>query len=178
LLYAKNLILAGDLNFTIGADEVWGPAAHLDRHAGFFLDMIKEHSLVDLAPDILIPTWRNGRSGDVGIEKRLDRTLVSESLLQEVGCYRSWVELPFISDHAVVITQLDFNEVRIAYPFKLNSMWLVETDFTGILNEVWHDGTFLEEPDIQRIIVWKLKTLKSRVKVWARKKRKEKLHKW
>jgi hypothetical protein len=56
LLDAKKLILEGDLNFTTGANEVWGPTSHLDRHAGYFLNMIKDHSLVDLAPDILIPT--------------------------------------------------------------------------------------------------------------------------
>jgi endonuclease/exonuclease/phosphatase family metal-dependent hydrolase len=102
------LILAGDLNFTTSADEVWGPAAHMDRHAGYFLNMIKDHSLVDLALDILIPTWRNGRAGDTGIAKRLDRILVSESLLQEVGCYHSWVEIPYIYDHAAVINSIGF----------------------------------------------------------------------
>jgi hypothetical protein len=55
------------------------------------------HSLVDLAPDTLVPTWRNGRAGGAGIAKRLDRALVAESLLLEVGRYRSWVELPYIS---------------------------------------------------------------------------------
>jgi hypothetical protein len=31
LLAAKNLILAGDLNFTTGADEVWGATTQLDK---------------------------------------------------------------------------------------------------------------------------------------------------
>jgi hypothetical protein len=36
LLDTKNLILARDLNFTIGSDEVWGTIAQLDKHANYF----------------------------------------------------------------------------------------------------------------------------------------------
>jgi hypothetical protein len=63
----------------------------------------------------------------------------------------------------------------VAYSFKLNPTWLVETNFDLILKEVWTDVVFLEESDIQHIIVWKLKTLKSGIKFWARHNRHEKL---
>jgi hypothetical protein len=36
LLDSKNLILAGDLNFTLGADEVWGAATQLDKLVVYF----------------------------------------------------------------------------------------------------------------------------------------------
>jgi hypothetical protein len=139
--------------------------------------MIKDHLLVDLAPDVLVPTWRNGRVGGAGIAKRLDHILVAESLLIDEGRYRSWVELPFISDHAPVIAQFDFTQVQVAYPFKLNPTWLVETKFSLIVKDVWKDTVFLEELDIQHRIVWKLKTLKSRIKAWVRHSRREKLRK-
>jgi hypothetical protein len=76
-----------------------------------------------------------------------------------------------------VIAQFDFNQVQVAYPFKLNPTWLAEKDFDLILKEVWKDVVFLEESDIQHRIVWKLKTLKSRIKAWARQNRREKLRK-
>jgi hypothetical protein len=69
LLATKNLILAGDLNFTTGVDEVWGPTTHLDRHAIYFTDLIKDHMLVDLALELLVPTWRNGRVGVHALQK-------------------------------------------------------------------------------------------------------------
>jgi hypothetical protein len=102
---------------------------------------------------------------------------VAESLLSVVGRYRSWVELPFISDHAPVIAQFDFTQVHVAYPFKLNPTWLAEENFSLIVKDVWGDPTFLDELDIQHRIVWKLKTLKSRIKAWVRHNRRIKLRK-
>jgi len=87
------------------------------------------------------------------------------------------VELPFISDHAPVIAQFDFSQSRVAYTFKLNLTWLVEQDFALIVRDVWGNSTFLEEVDIQLRFVWKFKTLKSRIKDWARHIRREKLRK-
>jgi hypothetical protein len=116
-------------------------------------------------------------SGGAFIAKHLDHILVVESLLSVVGRYRSWVEIPYISDHAPVIAQFDFSQTRVAYPFKLNPTWLVEQDFSLIVKEVWGDSIFLEEVDIQLRFVWKLKTLKSRIKDWARHTRREKLRK-
>jgi hypothetical protein len=37
-----------------------------------------------------------------------------------------------------------------------------------LVKEVWVDSCFLDEPDIQRRLAEKLKTLKKRVKVWTR----------
>ena len=88
-----------------------GSVAHLDRHANYFIELIKDLLLVDLALDVLVPTWRNGRVGGTGIAKILDRILVAESLLSVVGRYRFWVDLPFIFEHAPVIVQFDFTQV-------------------------------------------------------------------
>jgi hypothetical protein len=71
-LDADNIILGGDLNFTIGASEVWGPNASVDPLGGFFSHLFMERGLIDLAPAQLKPTWRNKRSGDDRIAKRLD----------------------------------------------------------------------------------------------------------
>jgi hypothetical protein len=63
LLASNNLIVAGDLNLTTRADEIWGASTHLDKLVGFFKDLFQAHHLVDLLPDVLVPTWRNGRAG-------------------------------------------------------------------------------------------------------------------
>jgi hypothetical protein len=130
---------------------------------------------VDLLLDVVAPTWRNGRAGVDSIAKRLDRILVSENLLSEAGRYRSWVEYPFISDHAPVIAQFEFQQFPLAYPFKLNPSWLAEEEFSAIVKEVWLDLGFLVESDFQHRFVWKLKVLKSRIKTWARLHRRAKL---
>jgi hypothetical protein len=71
--------------------------------------------------------------------------------------------------------QFDFSQTRVAYPFKLNPTWLAEQDFAQIVKDVWGDSILLEEVDIQLRLVWKLKTLKSRIKSWARHTRRAKL---
>jgi hypothetical protein len=141
----------------------------------YFKLLIQDHQLVDLVPDDVVPTWRNGRTGGAGIAKILDRILAVESLLNDEGRYRSWVELPYVSDHAPMIAQFDLLQFLVAYPFKLNPSWMAEEEFSTIVKEVWKDTGFLVESDIQHRFVWKLKVLKARIKSWARHRRREKL---
>jgi len=61
-----------------------------------------EHHLIDLVPVEIVSTWRNSRSGRDSISNRPDRVIVLEILLTDVGRFRSWVDLPFVSDHAPV----------------------------------------------------------------------------
>ena len=71
LLSLPNLLLAGDLNFTISSFEVWGTHARFDPLASYFTQLIANNNLVDLSLNSPGPTWRNGRKGDAGISKRL-----------------------------------------------------------------------------------------------------------
>jgi hypothetical protein len=41
LLDQSNLILAGDLNFSTGVDEVWGVSSLIDSQATFFKDILR-----------------------------------------------------------------------------------------------------------------------------------------
>jgi len=58
--------------------------------------------MIDVKPTKLVPTWRNGPSGLEAVVRRMDRVLVAEDFLFDVGHFRSWVELPYISNHASV----------------------------------------------------------------------------
>jgi hypothetical protein len=69
MLASKNLVLAGDLNFTVAANEVWGTKARLDPLAKYFQEIFKNYGLVDIVPLQHVPTWRNGREGTESIEK-------------------------------------------------------------------------------------------------------------
>jgi hypothetical protein len=62
--------------------------------------------------------------------------MISEA---SVGLYRSWVEYPYVSDHASMLLQLEITPLFKAYPFKFNSQWLCEKDYNNILHEVWND---------------------------------------
>ena len=56
LLSLPNLILAGDLNLTLNATEIWGSKAHPDPLGPFFSNLFSEHHLVDVTPSCASPT--------------------------------------------------------------------------------------------------------------------------
>ena len=60
LLSTQNLILAGDLNFTLNAAEIWGSKAIVDPLGPTLSTLFSAHHLVDIAPPCAGPTWRNG----------------------------------------------------------------------------------------------------------------------
>jgi len=95
------LILMGDLNFTLSPSEVWGSSTW-DPLMHFFNSMLRESNLIDLRPIDNGPTWRNGRSSDQGISKRLDRFLMVESLSHVFQRFRVWHVNSVISDHLPV----------------------------------------------------------------------------
>jgi hypothetical protein len=141
--------------------------------ADYYKLLLQSKNLVDLRPDKVVPTWRNGRKGAHAIAKRLERCIVSEGLLFECGLYRTWVEYPFISDHAPIIFQLDISPKYRPYPFKLNPLWLLEEDYKEIVYQVWKDPKFNSEVGCQRRLVWKLKELKRKTKEWVKQRDKK-----
>jgi hypothetical protein len=115
------------------------------RWPGFFKTFFQSNRLIDIVLGKLVPTWRNSRSGTEYIAKRLDRTFIYEDLLVSVGIYRSWVEYPFISDHAPIILQLELPPLFKAYPFKLNPLWILDRSFSELVHKLWNDPKYLGE---------------------------------
>jgi hypothetical protein len=80
LLGEENLIIVGDLTFTLSAREVWGEQAQIDPMADFFSNTLQSTGLIDLHPSVMSPTWWNGMSGSSGISKRLDHLVLASNL--------------------------------------------------------------------------------------------------
>jgi hypothetical protein len=176
LLSTPNLILGGDLNILLSEDEHWGGASPSGLNNAFYRDLFASNNLIDVLPTCLIPTWRNGRSGSDSIARRLDRFLVSDQLLTQARLSKSWVELPFVSDHAPVFLQLQATTVHKAYPFKFNHHWLADPDFSLIAHNVWKNPCFLQEVNPQQRMVWKLKVIKAHTKAWYKAKKEKENH--
>jgi hypothetical protein len=121
---------------------------------------------LDIRPAVLSPTWRNGRSGQHAIARRLDRFFASANFLASIGQVSSWVEFPYISDHAPVFLKLDLAELPKPSPFKFNHSWLELVEYQELVKETWTDPLFNSETNPQTRLIWKLKTLKSKTKHW------------
>ena len=76
LLNGKNLIIGGDLNFSLVNAEAWGPSARIDPLSDYFAHLLLSHKLIDVNFIKAKPTWRNRRTGEERIAKRLDRFLI------------------------------------------------------------------------------------------------------
>jgi exonuclease III len=140
ILAQKDIIIVGDLNFTTSPEEIWGHNALQDPLAGFFKSLFLKNSLVDVLPSEIVPTWRNDRAGIDSISKRLDRFLIAEELLATLlrGLGLGF-NIPFLSDHAPVFLELGLGFPKVAHPFKLNSVWIIEESFELLVKDVWLD---------------------------------------
>ena len=56
LVNGDSVVLGGDLNFSLGQSEIWGPHAQADSLAGFFVQKLMEKGLLDIEPAKLKPT--------------------------------------------------------------------------------------------------------------------------
>eukprot|EP00253_Pinus_taeda_P008879 PITA_08879 len=141
VMKSQLMIMGGDLNFSLGRTEAWGPSAREDPLADFFHNLISENNLIDPSPVKLKPTWRNRRVGDDRIAKRLDRFLVAESITSKVPMIRQWVEELGNSDHFPIFLDLTNPPPKPLAPFKFNSTWLQDPTFCKMFNETWihHD---------------------------------------
>jgi exonuclease III len=57
-LSQPGVIVGGDLNFSLGAAEVWGPRSTLDPLTDYFTHYLDSFGLLDLYPVKLQPTWQ------------------------------------------------------------------------------------------------------------------------
>eukprot|EP00253_Pinus_taeda_P006521 PITA_06521 len=145
ILIAPSLILAGDLNSTLGIEKLWGQSKVVDKMAEKLREIFLVHNLIDVFPPKNAPTWDNGRSGNKYIAKRLDTFLVHEDMIEKMGDVRSLIVENYVSDHCLIT--------------------LLWNSFDARNTE---EGTFSSESFINR--PWLLKT---EVKQWERKKQEE-----
>lgn len=118
--------------------------------------------MINVKPTKLVLMWRNDRTGVEVVARRLDRCLVIEDLLLEVGVYQSWVEYPFISYHSPTLLQLEASLNKKSIPFKFNAHCLTDLEFGNLVRATWNDPIFLAEFGFRNRLVWKLNILKEK----------------
>jgi hypothetical protein len=73
------------MNFILRQGEVWGELGMIYPLVDFPLQNVEEARFCGIDPLILKPTWRNKQVDNGGIYKILDRFLIEENILDNVG---------------------------------------------------------------------------------------------
>jgi len=79
----SKLIMGGDFNMITSLLEKKGGVGKLNKDAKLFAKFIDSAKLVDIQPKSGTFTWNNRRGGERQIASRLDRFLISESIILE-----------------------------------------------------------------------------------------------
>eukprot|EP00253_Pinus_taeda_P018287 PITA_18287 len=162
------MIMGGDLNFSLGRAQAWGPSVREDPLSDFFFNLITENNLIDPSPIKLKPTWRNRRIGEDRIAKRLDRFLFAESLSSKVPMIRQWVEEIGNSDHFPIFLDLTIPPHKPPTPFKFNPAWLQDPSFCNMFKETWIHPDQNAGEDKSFLFMENLKRLKKATISWAK----------
>lgn len=137
----NNLIIGGDLSFSIGFCESWGSLAQIDLLSDTMENLLDQAYLTDIPMNRPLPTWRNRRVGEVALAKRLDRFILKTLLIQHLSHYRQWVGLGGISDHSPIYLEITSPSINSKAPFKFNLYWLHDPSYSKLVSYFW-----LEKP--------------------------------
>lgn len=165
----KNLVV-GDLNFSIRNAEAWVPSAREDPLSNFFQNALTSHKLIDANLSKLKPTWRNRRTSEALVAKRLDRFILCEDLVSRIPMFCQWIGEGGNSDHFPILLELSKPPFKPAAPFKFNAAWMQEESFRQLFNENWqHLGRDVME-DKSLLFMENLKRMKKATMDWAKKR--------
>eukprot|EP00253_Pinus_taeda_P015141 PITA_15141 len=129
LLQADNIILAGDLNFSLGYSESWGHSAQVDGLTDTISTLLEEHQWVDVPSARIQYTWTNNRSGDHSLARRLDRFLIKEAFLSSHPCVRQWVGTEgkkYLYTSLVTKRSQILKEREESWRLRSRALWLTE----------------------------------------------------
>lgn len=170
----ETLLIAGDLNCTLGPDEVWGKGKNSDPIGEKIREAMLHNNLVDICPNFLAPIWDNGRAGEAYIAKRLDRFILHGKLLEKHGIPSSLTLLVFISDHKPISLQWMEHNSRKSYPFKFNRYSLEDESFNCMVCDVWSANCPSMKISSTETLINKMRIRRSKLKDWQTQKKQKK----
>ena len=109
----------------------------MDELTEYFRQALARVGVSDIPTPKLLPTWRNRRSGDIYIAKRLDRFLVANQLVDSVEKIRQWVENCGDSNHNPILMEIANKGDKPPTPFKFNRVWLNLEEFKNLIKSLW-----------------------------------------
>lgn len=129
----SKIIMGGYFNMINSLLEKKGRLRRLNKDSELFVDFIESARLVDILPKNGSYTWNNRRGGENRIASRLDRFLISESILIEGITVDSDILPTGGSDHWPISLEAAFLRTPRNKPFRFEKFWLTHPDFANLL---------------------------------------------
>ncbi|KAK3212769.1 hypothetical protein Dsin_017475 [Dipteronia sinensis] len=161
--FSSSWLVVGDFNTFLGVHECLGSRSPARGSCEDFKWMIKDCNLIGVRSQGAHFTWVRGRSSRTRVERRLDRTLVSE------GCTTCWRDISCVAlphrfyDHCPIWIRLDESQVSTSRPFRFQSIWVDHPEFMNPVRRVWSIPCNGRPP---QVVIGKLKNLKKALKSW------------
>jgi hypothetical protein len=157
--------LAGDFSIIKTLAEKKGGTGRLDRDVEEFSAFIKTMEMVDIITNNGQFTWNNKRSNHYQVATRLDRFLVSESIILQ-GLTLDCNILPWGgSDHWPVQLEANFQTTPKNRPFRFEKFWIEHPTFKEHINQWWREE--LPDQGTRMFKLYKrLKYIKHKLKEW------------
>jgi hypothetical protein len=123
-------ILGGDFNMICNLDEKRGGMRHLEAESGDFQCLIDNLGLIDIDTSNGTFTWTNRRTGSHQIACRLDRFLLSDSLMLEGTALEASILDIHKSDHWPIQLWLDIPQLQDENPSGWSSFGSITRTFS------------------------------------------------
>lgn len=166
----NNLILAGDLNLILHANEKRGGIFTADQWRNKLERIMHDKDLIDLKPKNRKYTWSNRRLGAGNIMERLDRFLINIALLSSFSIGQSEILNSSASDHFPITLSLQSQSNLGAIPFRYSPLWNQNSAAHEIVKQTWQ-----QHVEGSPIYIWesKIKQTRKALKAWAKTDYKE-----
>jgi len=165
-----NIIVAGDFNLILHANEKRGGCFFPDPFRGRLEAIIQEHEFVDVVPKNCRYTWSNRRIGSSNIMERLDRFLINVSFLSSFSVGYANILPSSASDHYPIMLTLETHYSLGPISFKYSSLWSCDSAVRDIIQRSWNQHV---EGSPGFISETKLKRTRQAIKEWERANYKE-----
>ena len=154
--------------------ESCGPTTFNDPLTDLFKLHLIQKDIIDIEPVKLEPTWRNHRTREGPVAKRLDRFLVGDPIIvsRDLQSHK-WVDWCGESDHNPIILEIRIDAHKPPSPYKFNSAWISNPEFCDLVKSSW--TLMLDDVDNREgfSFMENIKHLKKKTLYWAKKKKME-----
>ena len=153
----------GDFNSILGAHEHRGRCSPARLPIEEFQFWSDSNNFIHLPTRGVDFTWTNGRGGQRHTERRLDRVICNQSLVDLCSSISVSALNKIHSDHFPMLLDIQMSCVSFASNFKFLRMWTLHPDCKEIVKEAWSTNV-IGCPMF--VLNKKLKILKHKLKLW------------